>query len=151
MIGPLFMQSDSCEDLTRFSTISSDAKIVIFRKSRKRMDRKVTFAKFIHSLTRSSKSQNSQNEPLAKIRFFANVFVSISQRTRKPNAKCKPIQQQSSPVLSSLQSVESSISCPFQTPVSSLRRYNPQPPSPSQCSMHCKGKFLGRVQQIEQT
>ena len=51
MIWPIFMQSDSCENLTRFFAISSFAKIVIFRKSRKRLGRKVTLAKFFQDLT----------------------------------------------------------------------------------------------------
>ena len=81
MIWSLFMLSDSCEDFSRFSAISSCAKIAIFRKSRKRLDRKLTFAKFFRDLAGRQKSQNPQNESLAEIRFFANDYVSVSQRT----------------------------------------------------------------------
>jgi len=42
--------------------------------------RKNALAKIIHDLNISSKTQNSQNEALAKIRFFANDFaISVVQ------------------------------------------------------------------------
>ena len=55
MTWSLSFQSNSCEDLSRFSVILSGAKILIFRKSRKRLGRKVVFAKKKHALNRTPK------------------------------------------------------------------------------------------------
>ena len=67
---------DICEKSSSETAILRGAKILIFRKFRKRFSRKVAFAKKKHDAAKSQISKNPQNEPFAKSPFFARDFGS---------------------------------------------------------------------------
>ena len=87
MIAVQSPRKDSCEKHPRFSSISSSAKVRIFRKSRKHFVIILHLRKKIDVPQFSRFLQNVQNEALAKISFFANVlplFLGVNKSKNAP-------------------------------------------------------------------